>query len=150
MNSSREKAKKIVEITKASEQIIASADAILKDFQNTVKDTSPKNNKRIIDAVRKEINSHLDTLCEIQVSCYVSTFSESELQNILDFYSLSNGVAILKKMPDLIQRINNEVYLYSSEVMTPKIEHCIGEVMLELAKEISEPSSDKDGASEQL
>ncbi|MDB5428304.1 MAG: hypothetical protein JWR47_1472 [Phenylobacterium sp.] len=66
---------------------------------------TPQDAKVINDAVAESMDSLMQKVVDRSIPLYASTFSEKELQDLVDFYDSPSGRAMLAKMPVLMSKM---------------------------------------------
>jgi uncharacterized protein len=86
---------------------------MLRQMGPTIVGQSRKNNpslteqdaQSINDAVAESMDSLMQKVIERSIPLYASTFTEKELQDLVDFYDSPSGRAMLAKMPVLMSKM---------------------------------------------
>jgi hypothetical protein len=66
---------------------------------------SPQDAQAITDAVSESMDSLMQKVIDRSIPLYASTFTEKELQDLVDFYDSPSGQAMLAKMPVLMSKM---------------------------------------------
>ncbi|MEZ5499982.1 MAG: DUF2059 domain-containing protein [Steroidobacteraceae bacterium] len=112
--------RQLIEITEASKMMDATYSQVDAMMQNSMKEaaggaTFTPQQQKILDDMRGQVMAVLqdemrwDNIEPYIISIYKQTFSEEEVQGLLDFYRSKAGQAMIRKMPTLMQGTMNMI-----------------------------------------
>ena len=115
-----EKARKILKLTFYEDSISRTVDSAITGIVPFIKATAEQHR-----AIAKEIQStfaeHQSVMLEIVASAYVSTYSDKELDGLIEFYGSEVGKAIVSKDGLLEERNSKNIAEYQNAILIPEL-----------------------------
>ena len=141
---SLDKARTVLELTKAHELVeqmaLASSKQIEKDMGQNNK---PEEVRLIVQAVDDVFTKHVPVMIEIVLGGMVAAYSDDELDAMITFYSSALGRSIISKQNDV--NINNmrEISSYNNIIVYPELQKAVYKVLDKLEAEAKAESESK-------
>ena len=127
---SYDKALQVVELVGDKKLSQAMLDYMLQGVASVLPRSTPHD---VLNSMKEDIKNiyegHEAGLKDIAVGAYVRTYSDEELDLLIDFYGSEAGQNILAKSQVVANEVIRDAYNYESLVIVPEItKHALGEV----------------------
>jgi hypothetical protein len=129
--NNRELAEELIKVTGAAALIDQTMTSMIDQITAPMFEDDPELAAKLVPVVKEAFLGHTDGMVDITIGGYVSTFSEAELQGILDFYKSDIGTTFISRMPSLVSSNMRETQAYTEAVILPELESKMLEIMRE-------------------
>lgn len=142
---SLEKARVVLELTKANEMVEYMAQASSKQIERDMSSGGkPEEIKRIMKAVDEVFSKHIPVMIEIVLSGMVSAYSDDELDAMIEFYSSDLGRSIISKQASVNAHNMRELTSYNGVVIYPELQKSVYAVMDQIEAELKAEAEQKE------